>query len=145
MAGPIETLSYVARRLIQFEQRFAQADPARKREAASLFTQIAGSVQLLAHDLGRDHLPHEACRELALSSTRLRVCAGDPLGQGEAERLSKSLGEACDKEKLYLQYRSAPDQKALAEELEKAAILIQALANGLFVAPPAPEVETPFA
>ena len=137
MAGPAETLSFVARRLIQFEQRFAQADAARKRAAAALFTQIAASLQVLSADLGRDQLPHEACRELVFYSTKLKECTGEELGAVEADRLANAMADASDKEKLYLQYRSAEDRKYLTEELEKAAILIQALANGLYVAPPA--------
>ena len=147
MAGPIESLSFVARRLIQFERRFAQADHGRKTEAAALFTRIAISLQALAGDLGRDQLPHEACRELVLYSTRLKECVGEELGAAEAEKLAHVLGESSDKEKLYLQYRSAEDKRTLSEELEKAAILIQALANGLCPAPPADpgRVESPLA
>ena len=136
MAGPVENLSFVARRLIQYERRFAQGDPARKAEAAALFSRIAASLQALASDLGRDQLPNEASRELVLYSTRLKECVGEELGATEAERLSTLLAEASDKERLYLQYRSSGDKKYLAEELEKAAILIQALANGLCLAPP---------
>ena len=137
MAGPAETLSFVARRLIQFEQRFAQAEASRKRAASALFTQVAASLQLLAGDLGRDQLPHEACRELVFYSTKLKECAGEELGAVESDRLANALGEASDKEKIYLEYRAAEDKKYLTEELEKAAILIQALANGIYVAPPA--------
>jgi hypothetical protein len=145
MAGPAETLSFVARRLIQFEQRFAQAATERKRAASALFTQIAASLQTLAADLSRDQLPHEAGRELIFYSTKLKECAGEELGAVEADRLANALGEASDKEKIYLQYRSSEDKKYLTEELEKAAILIQALANGLYVIPPADPawVETP--
>ncbi|HKP96197.1 MAG TPA: hypothetical protein VJ385_10605 [Fibrobacteria bacterium] len=136
MAGPAETLSFVARRLIQFEQRFAQADLARKRAASSLFSRISRSLQTLVADLGRDLLPHEACRELAFYSTKLKECAGEELGAGESDRLSQALAEASDKEKIYLEYRSSEHRKYLTEELEKASILIQALANGIYMAPP---------
>lgn len=137
MAGPVENLSFVARRLIQYERRFAQADPARKAEAAVLFGRISASLQALAAELGRDQLPNEPSRELVLYSTRLKECIGEELGTAETERLSNMLAEASDKERLYLQYRSSGDKKSLAEELEKAAILIQALANGICLAPPA--------
>ncbi len=137
MAGPAETLSFIARRLIQFELRFAQAEPARKRAASALFSQVAASLQVLAADLGRDQLPHEACRELVFYSTKFKECAEEELGPVETDRLANALAEASDKEKIYLQYRSAEDKKYLTEELEKAAILIQALANGIYVAPPA--------
>jgi hypothetical protein len=145
MAGPVENLSFVARRLIQFERRFAQADPARKGEAAALFARIASSLQALASDLGRDQLPNEPSRELVLYSTRLKECVGEELGAAETDRLSHMLAEASDKEKVYLQYRSAEDKKSLSEELEKASILIRALANGLCPSPPsAPgRVESP--
>ena len=145
MAGAVENLSFVARRLIQFEQRFAQADPQRKLEAATLFARIAASLQALVADLGRDQLPHEACRDLVLYSTKLKECADAGLGAAEAEKLSNVMGEASDKERLYLQYHSAEDRKYLLEELEKAAILIQALANGLCPVPPVPpgRVESP--
>jgi hypothetical protein len=133
MAGPAETLSFVARRLIQFEQRFAQAGAERKRNASSLFTQISQSIQLLVSDLGRDQLPHEACRELIFYSTKLKDCAEEELGPTETERLALALGEASDKEKIFLEYRTSDRKGYLSEELEKAAILIRALANGIFV------------
>lgn len=133
MAGPAETLSFVARRLIQFEQRFAQATPERKRNASTLFLQISQSIQLLVSDLSRDHLPHEACRELIFYSTRLRECIEDELGATETERLSLALREASDKEKIFLEYRPSDRKDFLIEELEKASILIRALAYGIFM------------
>ncbi len=136
MAGPAETLSFVARRLIQFEQRFAQADASRKRAAASLFSRISQSIQILVSDLNRDQLPHEACRDLIFFSTKLKECAEEELGGTESDRLSQALREACDKEKIFLEYRSSEQKKYLGEELEKAAILIQALANGIYMGPP---------
>lgn len=136
MAGPVENLSFVARRLIQYERRFAQSDPARKAEAAALFGRISASLQALASELGRDQLPNEPSRELVLYSTRLKESVGEELGAAETERLSTMMAEASDKERLYLQYRSSVDKKNLSEELEKAAILIQALANGICLAPP---------
>ncbi len=136
MGGPIENLSFVARRLIQFERRFASANPRRKVEAASLFSHIAASLQNLASDLERDQLPNEPSRELVLYSTRLNQCVSEELGDAEAERLANVLAEASDKERLYLQYRSSENKQDLAEELGKAAILIQALANGLCPTPP---------
>jgi hypothetical protein len=136
MAGPAETLSFVARRLIQFEQRFAQAGVERKRNAASLFSQISQSIQLLVSDLGRDQLPHEACRELIFYSTKLKDYAGEELGAAETERLALALSEASDKEKIFLEFRTSDRQGYLSEELEKAAILIRALANGIFVPVP---------
>jgi hypothetical protein len=147
MAGPVENLSFVARRLIQYERRFAQADPARRTGAASLFLRIAASLQSLAGHLERDQLPHEPCRELVLYSTRLKESVEEELGGAEAEKLATMLGEASDKERLYLQYRSSEDKKAFSEELEKAAILIRALANGLCPSPPADNgrVESPSA
>lgn len=147
MAGPIESLSFVARRLIQYERRFAQAEPGRKAEAAALFSRISASLQALASDLGRDQLPNEPSRELVLYSTRLNECVGEELGAVEADRLAHVLAEASDKERLYLQYRSSEDKRTLAEELEKAAILIQALANGLCPSPPPfpGRVESPLA
>lgn len=133
MAGPAETLSFVARRLIQFEQRFAQAAPDRKRNASTLFLQISQSINLLVSDLGRDQLPHEACRELIFYSTRLKDCAEEELGATETERLSLALREASDKEKIFLEYRPSNRKDFLIEELEKASILIRALAYGIFV------------
>ena len=136
MAGSAETLSFVARRLIQFEQRFARADGERKRTAAALFTQISRSIQAVISDLGRDQLPHEACRELIFFATKLAECAQEELGATETDRLTLALTEASDKQKLYLEYRSSDQKKHLEEELEKASILIQALANGIYMAPP---------
>lgn len=134
MPGPAETLSFVARRLIQHEQRFDRSAADRKREAAELFSRIAAGLFLLLDNLRRDQLPHEACRELALCSSRLKECVAEEVGEAEADRLARSMGEASDKERLYVQFRSAEDKKFLSEELEKAGILLQALANGLGVA-----------
>jgi hypothetical protein len=136
MAGSVDNLSFVARRLIQYERRFAQAAPFRKSDAAALFLRIASSLHSLADHLGRDQLPHEPCRELVLYSTRLKECVEEELGTAESEKLANMLGEASDKERLYLEYRSAADKKPLGEELEKAAILIRALADGLCPVPP---------
>lgn len=135
MAGPAETLSFVARRLIQFEQRFAQATPERKRSASTLFSRIARSLQALSSDLDRDQLPHEACRELVLSATRLKDYVEEELGAAETHRLTQALAEASDKERIYLEFRSSDRKQELMEELEKAAILIRALANGLYMTP----------
>ncbi|MDB5105555.1 MAG: hypothetical protein JWP91_3244 [Fibrobacteres bacterium] len=135
MAGPAETLSFVARRLIQFEQRFSQAAVERKRNASTLFSQISQSIQVLIADLSRDQLPHEACRELIFFSTKLKECAEEELGPTETDRLALALGEASDKEKIYLEYRASDRKSYLTEELEKASILIRALANGIYAAP----------
>ncbi|MDQ3000542.1 MAG: hypothetical protein M3Y08_04695 [Fibrobacterota bacterium] len=143
MAGPAETLSFVARRLIQFEQRFAQADASRKRMASTLFSQISHSIQALVEDLDRDQLPHEPCRELIFYSTKLKDCAELELGTMETDRLSLALGEASDKEKIYLEFRASNRKKYLTEELVKASILIQALANGIFMGGPSQDVEVP--
>jgi rRNA pseudouridine-1189 N-methylase Emg1 (Nep1/Mra1 family) len=59
----------------------------------------------------------------------------EELGPVEAEKLANMLGESSDKERIYLEYRSALDKKSLGEELEKAAILIRALADGLCPVP----------
>lgn len=136
MAGAVDNLSFVARRLIQYERRFAETDLPRRTGAAGLFLRIAASLQSLADHLERDQVPHEPCRDLILYSTRLKDCVETELGQAESEKLAHMLGEGSDKERLYLQYRSAEDKKALGEELEKAAILIRALANGLCPTPP---------
>jgi hypothetical protein len=135
MAGPSESLSFVARRLIQFEQKFARTGPDRRRHASQLFTQIAASLHYLAGDLSRDTLPHDPCRELVLYSTKLAEAVTEELGTPEAERLAVTLSQASDPEKIYLEYRDSDRKKDLTEELEKASILIQALANGIFMEP----------
>jgi hypothetical protein len=140
MAEPVETLSYVARRLIQHELKFAKAELSRRRGASQLFTQIARSVGALGPELCRDHLPHDACRELALYASRLEEAVSQELGAQEAVRLAEALTRACDKESLFLEFRTSDRRKYLEEELEKAAILIQALANGIYMAQP-PEGE----
>jgi hypothetical protein len=136
MANPVETISFVARRLIQFELRFAKAELARRRGASQLFTQIARSVGALAPELARDNLPHDACRELALYASRLEEAVSEELGSTEAVRLADALTKACDKESIYLDFRGSDRKKQLEEELEKASILIQALANGIYMAQP---------
>lgn len=133
MAGPAETISFVARRLIQFEQRFAKADLPQRQKISNLFGQISRAILVMLEELDRDHLPHEACRDLILYSTRLQESTQEELGSGEAERLGKVLGEACDKEKVFLEFRSSDRKQFLVEELEKAAILVQALANGIYM------------
>lgn len=134
MAGPVETLSFVARRLIQHETRFAKAGLERRRGASVLFARIARSMALLGPALVRDQLPHDACRELALCASLLAEAVTEELGPQEGARLAEALAKACDTEGLYLEFRSPDRRKALAEELDKAAILIQALADGIYIA-----------
>lgn len=136
MASLVETISFVARRLILFEQKFAKAGLSRRRGASQLFTQIARSVGALAPELSRDHLPHDPCRELALYASRLEEAVEEELGNPEAVRLAEALSKACDKEALFLEFRTSDRKKHLEEELEKASILIQALANGIYMALP---------
>lgn len=135
MAGPVETISFVARRLIQFERRFAQTDLNHRREISSLFSQISKTILVMLEELDRDHLPHKACRDLILYSTRILNSTKEELGADEADRLSTAFGEACDKEKVFLEYRLSDRKEYLTEELEKASILIQALANGIYIEP----------
>jgi hypothetical protein len=135
MAGPTETISFVARRLIQFEKRFALSDLPQRRTASILFSQISRSIQSMLFDLGREHLPHDACRDLILFSTKLKETTLEELGATEADKLATALGEACDKERIFLEYRNSDHKAQLTEELEKSAILIQALANGIYMAP----------
>lgn len=139
MADPVETISFVARRLIQFELRFAKAEMPRRRGASQLFTQISRSIGALGPELARDHLPHDACRELALYASRLEEAVTEELGDQEAIRLAESLSKASDKENLFLEFRTSDRKKYLEEELEKASILIQALANGIYMAQGAEE------
>jgi hypothetical protein len=136
MAGPVETLSYVARRLIQHELKFAKAELPRRRAASQLFSQIARSMGALGPELSREHLPHDACRELALYASRLEEAVAGELGAPEAVRLAEALAKASDKESLFLEYRTSDRRKHLEEELDKAAILIQALANGIYMGQP---------
>lgn len=133
MAGPCETLSFVTRRLIQFESRFAKADLARRRAASRLFAHIGATLQGLAADLSRDTLPHEPCRELVFFATKLAGAVSEEIGMQEAEKLSATLSQASDEEKLFLEFRASERREELKEELEKAAILIQALANGIYM------------
>jgi hypothetical protein len=133
MAGPAETISFVARRLIQFEQRFAQADLAQRQKFSKLFNQISRTILVMVEELDRDHLPHEPCRDLILFASQLQELAQQELGTNEADRLSKALGDACDKEKIFLEFRGSDRKAFLVEELEKASILIQALANGIYM------------
>ncbi len=133
MAGAAETLSFVSRRLIQFEKKFANADLELRKKSAKLFLQIGSSLSLLLSELERDHLPHEPARELILYSTLLEELTNEPLGAEEASRLGNAMRNASDKEKLYLEYRASNQKKHLSEELEKASILIRALANGIYM------------
>lgn len=133
MLGPAESISFVARRLIQFETRFAQAEPLRKSGASKLFKQIAESIQALSLELGKEKLPHDPCRDLIFFASLLHQSTNNELGDVEALRLATILGEAADKEKVFLEFRSSATKNHLLEELEKAHILIQALANGIYV------------
>lgn len=133
MAGSVETISYVARRLIQHELKFSKAELPRRRGASQLFSRIARCVGALGPELSREHLPHDACRELALHASRLEEAVASELGAQEAVRLAEALAKACDKETLFLEFRTSDRRRHLEEELEKAAILIQALANGIYM------------
>src|SRR5690606_24124114 len=103
-------------------------------DAALLFAGIARSVGMLGPELLRDNLPHDACRELALFSSRLDGAISEELGPQEGARLAEALAKACDKEGLYLTFRTSDNKRHLAEELEKASILIRALADGIYAA-----------
>lgn len=133
MLSSAESISFVARRLIQFETRFAQGEPLRRSGASKLFRQMAGSIQALTLELGKEKLPHDPCRDLIFFASQLHLSTRDELGDAEALRLATILSESSDKEKIFLEFRSAVNKTHLFEELEKAHILIQALANGIYV------------
>jgi len=133
MATACENISFVARRLIQFEFRFAQAEQKRRAEASKLFSQIGGAIKTLALELDRDKLPHDPCRDLIFFASQLLPATLEELGETEAQRLANILGDSSNKEKLYLEFRAAENKNHMIEELEKAHILIHALANGIYV------------
>ena len=134
MAGPTETISFVARRLIQFEKRFGEAEIDQRRCLSNLFMQMSHSIRSMVLELERGNLPNDPCRDLILFSTQLQATAQEELGPSEADRLALALGEASDKEKIYLEFQNSTRKDSLVEELEKATILIQALADGIYVA-----------
>ena len=135
MATAIETLSLIARKLIQSETRFAGADEPKRQRTSRLFTRISSGIGALVSDLNRDKLPHAPCRELTQCSSKLAEAISDEVGPQEAERLAEALGKACEKEVLYLEFRRSPHKPHLIEEMEKSSILLQALAHGIYRVP----------
>ncbi len=133
MAEPIETISYVARRFIQFEKKFAEATEERRKYNSQLLRRISRNLVNLEQSLYRNELALEACRELAAGAVQLSHSTSEEIGEVEAEKLTSALEAACDAEKLMLQYRHSSQHDFLSSELVKAAILTRALADGLFI------------
>jgi len=132
MAGPIQTLSYFARRLIQFEEKFASRPPERVLEAAELFRSMSEGLDGLL-DAFDDHTALEpATATLKAMLPKLENEAHAEIGSPESDKLTLALREALEPGKLQLQLE-APNRDALVQELDTASILIRALADGLRV------------
>ena len=133
MAEPIETISYVARRLIQFEKKFAEAELTRRQTNASILRKISRHLITLEQLLYRNDLAIDTCRELAVCATQLAISTQEEVGEAEAQKLSEALEAACHAEKLIRQYRESEQAEFLSSEVLKAAILTRALADGIFI------------
>jgi hypothetical protein len=132
MAGPIQTLSYFARRLIQFEQKFASRPPEKVQEAADLFHSMSEGLDGLL-DAFDDHAALEpATATLKAMLPQLENEVHSEIGAPESDKLSHALREALEPGNLQRQL-DAPNRDTLVQELDKATILVRALADGLRV------------
>ncbi len=138
MAAPVQTISYFARRLIQFEQKFARRDPAQLPEIAGIFRDTGKGLDDLVAAINSGSDLEPACTLLQALSPRLQKEVQREIGPPESDRLLAAWGESLHAEALQGQFDQSPDGRVLLEELEKAAILIRALANGLHVGAQAP-------
>ncbi len=131
MAGAAESLSFLSRRLIQFEGKFALRPRSGRAKAAQLFAGMAKGLQALYSALQEDEVPHEAARQLARWADELATEIAPEVGAGEAERMGALMAEACDHERLFLEYRSSENPEGIVEDLWRGSVLVQALADGL--------------
>ncbi len=133
MAGPIQTISYFARRLIQLEQKFVKQPHDRLPHTAILFRSFSLALANTKEALiqGRDLVP--ACQEFLSLFPQLELQTTAEMGSPEAEKLLHALKEAMDPERLRNQIETSENRNSLGEELEKAIILVRALADGLYI------------
>ena len=132
MAGPIQTLSYFARRLIQFEQKFASRTPEKVLEAAELFRSMSEGLDGLLDAFDDQAALEPATATLKAMLPQLESEVHAEMGSPESEKLSHALREALEPGNLQRQM-DAPNRDTLVAELDKAAILVRALADGLRV------------
>jgi hypothetical protein len=131
MAGAAESLSFLSRRLIQFEGKFALRPKPGRAQAAQLFAGIAKSLHALYTALQEDEVPHVAARQLARWADVLSVEIAPEVGASEAERMGALMADASDHEKLFLEFRSSENPDSIIEDLWRGSVLVQALADGL--------------
>src|SRR3989338_1043942 len=129
MAGPIQTLSYFARRVIQFEQKFAARPPARVQETAELFRSVGEGFDGLLDAFNDDAIIEPATESLKALLPQIETEVHAEVGHEEGERLSHALREALEPGRLRQQMGEADKRQTLIEELDKAAILVRALAD----------------
>src|SRR6266849_6068894 len=94
MSDPVQTLSYFARRLIQFEQKFARRDPEKLRGTAALFRKAGEGLDQLpkAFEQGASLDPACALLQAILPGLEAEIYA--EIGSPEAENLASALREA---------------------------------------------------
>jgi hypothetical protein len=134
MAGPVQTISYFSRRLIQFEQKFAQRPAESLRATAAVFRtfseHLAGALECL--EAGAD--PESFCAELRALMPGLQTETLAEIGSPEADKILYALGDALEPGRLREQMETSENTAVLFEELYKASILVRALADGLHAA-----------
>lgn len=145
-SSALELLSFAARRFIQFETRFYREEPARRQKISAYFQLLAAAIWRLRDELCRQKVPLETSRDLAKLASVLPEHIELELGVPETERLRQFLEQACDTERIYREFNDAARTHFLAEELEKATILLQALSHGLYLPSqePPPSTDTGF-
>lgn len=131
----LELISFVARRLIQYETRFYSAAPPKRREISGYFSALAMAIDALNQDLNRKKVPHESARELAKLASRLTEQIETELGSQETERLRQLLEQGCDVERVYREFNEGSRIGFFNDEMGKAVILLNALSQGLFLPP----------
>ncbi len=136
MAQPIEMISHVARQLILLETRLSQMNLDARRVSSELLGEIAHNLSKLEGELETEASPFESCRQLAYLAGRMPLVIHAGASQATLEKLSAALADCCDPGKLVRQFQASGDHNLELAELRKAQILIRALAEGLYLAPP---------
>jgi hypothetical protein len=131
----LELISFVARRLIQYETRFYREEASRRRQVSEYFAAMASAIAALNEDLNRQKVPHESARELAKLASQLPAHVEDALGNQETERLRQLLEQGCDIDRIYREFNDTGRAFFFSDELGKAVILLNALSQGLFLPP----------
>jgi len=131
MAKPVQTISYFARRLIQLEQKFARREPTHLRATAELFRAASDKLDDLLDALEDGEAVESACISLLTLLPGLEIEVYAEVGPPECDKIVQAMRDAVNPERVAKQFSESEDRPALMEELDKAAILVRALADGL--------------